>query len=260
MSIQSRAVENIVNRLIQTLLPFVKAEWTHVCGGAIISRRHVLTAAHCVFGSEPRDITVVAGTHDLAYRAYRHGVEKFAIHPDYREISSDIAIITIQENFLFGSKVQKIGYDGDYDIPPGSSCKFFGWGYLTPVRIGLNAFQLHGIELKTIPNEDCQAGEYAVTDTEICTSGSLVQGLCAVSSAIVCNKVYDGYMCGFQGDSGGALTTWDQSNIIGIASYSSQLCGSGLPDVFTRVSKFVDWIKENVEGPVSTGDKNSTTV
>ena len=31
--------------------------------------------------------------------------------------------------------------------------------------------------------------------------------------------------------------------LLGIVSYGQPACGMGIPDVYTRVSKYVDWIK-----------------
>lgn len=35
------------------------------CGGAILSRWYVMTAAHCVQGESPSNYAVIAGEHDI---------------------------------------------------------------------------------------------------------------------------------------------------------------------------------------------------
>lgn len=37
------------------------------------------------------------------------------------------------------------------------------------------------------------------------------------------------------------------NHVVGIASYVVLKCGSGLPDVFTRVSSFSGWILEQID-------------
>ena len=54
-----------------------------------------------------------------------------------------------------------------------------------------------------------------------------------------------------KGDSGGALvskTEDDKYVIVGIVSWGLPACGAeGSPDVFTKVSFFVDWIKKTMK-------------
>lgn len=47
-----------------------------------------------------------------------------------------------------------------------------------------------------------------------------------------------------QGDSGGPLAH-DEYGVVGVVSYGTRICSMGEPDVFTRVSKFKEWIAEN---------------
>lgn len=52
------------------------------------------------------------------------------------------------------------------------------------------------------------------------------------------------FVCILQGDSGGPLTTNDGAELVGVVSYGSRFCATGMPDAYTRVSKFIDWIAE----------------
>lgn len=50
----------------------------------------------------------------------------------------------------------------------------------------------------------------------------------------------------FQGDGGGALVRKDPvDNVytqIGLVSYGAEGCGTGFPEVFTKVATFLNWI------------------
>lgn len=53
------------------------------------------------------------------------------------------------------------------------------------------------------------------------------------------------------GDSGGPLLAWDDRDkvwyLAGVVSFGAGKCGSaGIPDVFSRVDQFIDWIVDRL--------------
>lgn len=54
-----------------------------------------------------------------------------------------------------------------------------------------------------------------------------------------------------QGDSGGPLARDDL--LVGVVSYGTSVCAIGVPDVYTRVSVFSEWIANNT---METGDSD----
>lgn len=81
----------------------------------------------------------------------------------------------------------------------------------------------------TITNDECREmiALAPITDfTTICAfSGEFGTGLCS-------------------GDSGGPL--FNQNRLIGVASWAKR-CAKGVPDGFTRVSEFADWIEKTIK-------------
>ncbi|CAK1548129.1 unnamed protein product [Leptosia nina] len=90
---------------------------------------------------------------------------------------------------------------------------------------------LQKLTVKSLSVSVCQEaknlGKYnrthPISDRQICTFKRRRQGICT-------------------GDSGGPLV--NKGEVVGITSWAIP-CSRGLPDVFTRVFSFLDWIKKH---------------
>lgn len=201
---------------------------SHFCGGAIIERRWVLTAAHCLMDISPSVTTVVVGTTQLSRGGYRFRVGRFVIHPRYdrSRAANDIALVQIRGIFLWiSNRVAKIDLGRVY-VAAGTEATITGWGG-TRQSGGSLSNKLQYARLRVIGEQQCRSLLPNIGDWIVCTFTREGQGICG-------------------GDSGSPLV--HDGKVIGIASFGvgylpGEGCAAGLPDGFARVSHFYSWIQ-----------------
>ena len=81
------------------------------CGGTLISSKHVLTAAHCMFVPKEK-ITVITGRLSKSEFEQQEIISKVAeviIHPDYTHpslLNNDIALLVLVEPVPFNKNIE----------------------------------------------------------------------------------------------------------------------------------------------------------
>ncbi|KAF5287270.1 hypothetical protein FQR65_LT02143 [Abscondita terminalis] len=201
----------------------LKVLTVHICGGSIIKPKFILTAAHCVDGAVSKDMTVVAGTNKQSVIEPFIQVSTYNAHQEYNlwKMMNDIAIVRLSKELTYDSKVQPIALNTDF-TDAGVQCVLSGWGSIK--YPGVSPENLQFINLVTIDIDEC-AGRLSsfglyVGQEQVCTLTVRGEGAC-------------------QGDSGGPLISGNQQ--IGVVSWGRP-CAIGYPDVYTRVSAYIDWI------------------
>jgi secreted trypsin-like serine protease len=72
------------------------------CGASLVTKTHVLTAAHCVVGNAPKNIRLFPGIHNftLDLLSVSNGIpaQQFASHESYNDKSlvNDVAVVRLQ--------------------------------------------------------------------------------------------------------------------------------------------------------------------
>ena len=213
------------------------------CGGSIISRKTILSAAHCTKryggGVNITNLYVVVGEHDTRFNdgeEYLKVCKSFE-HPEYTgrpEFDFDYGILILCHHLTWSKKVSSVCLpekESNYD---GESTIVSGWGVVS--YHGNQPVKLQKVKLVVLTKEEClrhwSVGD--LTPRMVCAADD--------EEKFTCSK-----------DSGGPLVVFDRVklsySVIGVVSFG-KTCGEEdkYPSVFARVTTVLDWIINNIRG------------
>lgn len=181
-----------------SLQVLVHINWKHFCGGSIIGKSHVLTAAHCVDKLRPERISVVAGAMNLKSGGVRHSIVAYKKHPQYSGkgfLINDLAIIKVTPPFQLNQKTIatiSLAENSGSRVENNYPVTLTGWGSTSAANQATTPDKLMILHYNTITNSECRKKGYKVTPNEICTYIGKNKGACVVS----CDRL-SGFMKSF---------------------------------------------------------------
>jgi len=237
--------------------PTVDGVGSFLCGGTIVNKRYIITAAHCTEykGATITNVKVAIGEHNTCDGVTNEGgswisAKRVINHPNYANFDNDIAILELSEDITFTANIKPA-------CLPTSATKDYsdlastisGWGGTIGYAPGNRPQQpqqctLKESVVKVLSPTSQKCSSYLRTTT---------------STSKLCAWAEGTDTC--QGDSGGPLTVAENGKfvLIGVVSYGSG-CAHTTPGIYARVQGFLPWIKSLIaDGECGTGGSTGGT-
>jgi len=218
----------------------------HFCGGSIINRWTVVTAAHCIIKRDNPDyerfIRVRVGSTQRTAGGSLKEVKKAITHPQYGSptlYDNDIALLILTWPLFYSKYVQPINLPAPQDeLPVNETVVVSGWGlvdyydYDLPDNLNAASVQIIARNVCAVAYKEFEEDDVLITNNMICA------GILKLGGIDAC-----------QGDSGGPLALIDDDFPIlyGIVSWGKGCALPDYPGVYTRVSSYIEWITDNAK-------------
>lgn len=238
----------------------IQRHGNHHCGGVIVGRRWILTAAHCVRSQLAGNLIVRTGGHTLSRSANSlnshlerdYFVEQIVMHNDFSRYdnltssqmkssantnNADIALLRLKQEISLNEFAWPVCFphrdSGNFS---GHEAVVVGWGKLNEKSDDFSN-ELQKVKLTIIDNKLCQSW-FRQAGREM-----------PIDERIICAGFKSGGKDACHGDSGGPLLSKINGNyvVVGVVSTGIGCARPLLPGLYSRVSSYINWIERYVD-------------
>ena len=156
---------------IQSLTNHKTNTYSHSCGGTILTRNLILTAAHCLHDKPLHELKIIVGRSDLKASSLfgldnttteRYVTKKF-IHPRYKypKFYFDVALLELDEELEFTNpnNISLIclpkSSNHDVDFRQNFGTTLLGWGFTEYQSVGGYADKIHYAQMNIMSQKSC---------------------------------------------------------------------------------------------------------
>ena len=233
LAYETRVIDGTVvsqNNDMWRFIVAIKQNGGQFCGGSLIAKNWVLTAAHCLSQDDGTPLSS-DNSYKVSVGAYNinetidYGVKRFIVHPQYDATTTDndIALIELDANVTI---VPTIAYDKSYTLVDDTQTRVAGWGNMNRSN-----------ETPVYP-DNLREALVPIVDYDTCNASNAYNG--DITTNMLCAGYMDGRRDGCQGDSGGPLVV--DNTLVGIVSWGNGCGVVNFPGVYTKVQNYATWI------------------
>ncbi|MBA3518787.1 MAG: serine protease [Rhizobiales bacterium] len=224
----------------------------HFCGGSVIDAKWILTASHCLDGLSAQELHVAAGTNHLDQTVRRINARRLITHRKYAAPSfdNDVALVELLSPLSIGGTIQSIALlDANSEntvLIPDDEKKLWVTGWGATEAGGAVVKDLREVDVPFVTRETC--------NDPLSYNGEITENM-------ICAGIAAGGQDSCQGDSGGPLITspaQEKPRLAGIVSWGEGCAQPGKYGVYTRVTRFGEWISACMIGGMDAPECNLT--